>query len=289
MEVSVTIPTDDEGMLGRECPQPNCEKYFKIKPGTGLVGPAITGMHCPYCQHHGDSGDFHTKEQIEFAKSIAMREFEKAIHKELKKMERHSFRGSFLSMKITVKQGTPTAIKHYIEQRLQENVTCAECELEYAIFGVFAVCPDCGKQNIYQMVEANLALIEKQLELEKTLRDKFGAEFPSDVASILSSITPKMTEDACENVVTVFETFLKELNQRNLSRATDPAKKMQGNVFQRLNDAATWYQDQYGFDLFAPLGTNDVDKLKMLFAKRHLLTHNLGIIDAKFISQYGTS
>jgi len=35
IRLKVTLPTDDEGMVGRECPQ--CKQYFKIKPGTGLA------------------------------------------------------------------------------------------------------------------------------------------------------------------------------------------------------------------------------------------------------------
>ena len=44
--VQVTIPKDEEGYLGRECPQSDCEGYFKIKPGTGLSGENLP-CHCP--------------------------------------------------------------------------------------------------------------------------------------------------------------------------------------------------------------------------------------------------
>jgi hypothetical protein len=38
--ISVPIQTDKDGYLGRECPNPDCEEYFKITPGTGIKGPA---------------------------------------------------------------------------------------------------------------------------------------------------------------------------------------------------------------------------------------------------------
>ena len=44
-EFSIEIKPDKEGHTGRECPK--CEKYFKIKFGTGL--PDATDCHCPYC------------------------------------------------------------------------------------------------------------------------------------------------------------------------------------------------------------------------------------------------
>ena len=49
MEISVKIEADADGYTGRECPI--CEKYFKIKFGTGL--PGDPDCHCPYCNHTG--------------------------------------------------------------------------------------------------------------------------------------------------------------------------------------------------------------------------------------------
>ena len=61
MEFSVNIEADEAGYTGRECPK--CEKYFKIKFGTGL--PEATECHCPYCNHIGPQDEFWTKQQIE--------------------------------------------------------------------------------------------------------------------------------------------------------------------------------------------------------------------------------
>ena len=58
MEFSVDIKPDKEGYTGRECPE--CEKYFKIKFGTGL--PDATDCHCPYCNHIDPQDHFLTKE-----------------------------------------------------------------------------------------------------------------------------------------------------------------------------------------------------------------------------------
>ena len=44
-QMSISIPTDENGYLGRECPEKSCEGYFKIKPGTGL--PSATDCICP--------------------------------------------------------------------------------------------------------------------------------------------------------------------------------------------------------------------------------------------------
>lgn len=67
IKMSIEIPLDDEGMVGRECPI--CSQYFKLKPGTGLK---IDYCSCPYSSHKDDSNSFFTPEQIEYARSIAI-------------------------------------------------------------------------------------------------------------------------------------------------------------------------------------------------------------------------
>src|SRR5438105_4335590 len=78
IEVKVSIPKDDDGFMGRECPEAECEGYFKIKPGTGLTGENLP-CHCPYCGYTGHPDRFWTKEQIDYAQSVAFREFSDAL------------------------------------------------------------------------------------------------------------------------------------------------------------------------------------------------------------------
>jgi len=49
-QFSISLPPDEEGFIGRECPVAECEGYFKLQPGTGLKGKNLP-CHCPYCGH----------------------------------------------------------------------------------------------------------------------------------------------------------------------------------------------------------------------------------------------
>jgi len=61
--MNVSLPTDSDGMLARECPSDTCSPaYFKVKLGTGITG-GQTEAFCPYCAHKDEPGDFHTKAQ----------------------------------------------------------------------------------------------------------------------------------------------------------------------------------------------------------------------------------
>ena len=108
--ISIPIQADENAFTGRECPQPDCEGYFKIEFGTGLKGEGLP-CHCPYCGHIADHNQFWTKEQIEYATSVAMRQITDAFHKDLKKLEfDHKPKGAFgIGLSMKVKPGSPDA------------------------------------------------------------------------------------------------------------------------------------------------------------------------------------
>ena len=190
MDISVTIKPDEDGYTGRECP--TCERYFKIKFGTGL--PGANDCHCPYCNHVGSQKVFWTKQQIEYAKSVALNEITGKFISQLKAIERRPDSRSFISIGISVK-GSPTPIAYYRESELEERITCCECTLEYTIYGAFGFCPDCGTHNSLQIANANLDLTLKTLALAGTVPPEIGA---------------KLIENALEDAVSCFDGFGRE-------------------------------------------------------------------------------
>lgn len=154
ISIHVGIPTDENGFIGRECPE--CKRYFKVKPGTGLP---TNHCHCPYCEYEGDAGTFWTPAQIEYAKSIALNKIRNDIIKpqldrfteSLKELERKT-RNGFIQFKITTEyKPINLPIKYYNELDLETTVKCNHCGLEFAVYGVFARCPDCNNINAFLM------------------------------------------------------------------------------------------------------------------------------------------
>ncbi|ASU38909.1 MULTISPECIES: hypothetical protein [Herbaspirillum] len=253
MEFSVPIEPDDEGYLGRECPE--CEKYFKIKGGTGI--PDVPGCHCPYCNHVDGHDTFWTKAQIEYAQSVALHEVSRHLLGEMKKMERRPDRNAFISIGITVK-GEPTPIARYSERELEERVTCAACTLQYTIYGAFGYCPDCGVHNSQQIACANFDLSLKLLDLAA------GAE---------ANVQAKLVENALEDVVSAFDGFGRE-------HCAGLAYKLS---FQNIDAARTKLQKEEGFDIGAGVAQDEWDFVCEQFQKRHLLAHKMGIVDEEFV------
>lgn len=72
------LPLDEEGMVDRECPQDDCQpKYFKIFSSIENEQEkrrAIKYLYCPYCGYRNYFNNFTTHEQIEWVKSLMLRD-----------------------------------------------------------------------------------------------------------------------------------------------------------------------------------------------------------------------
>lgn len=253
------IKPDEDGYTGRECPA--CEKYFKIKFGTGL--PNATECHCPYCNHIGPQSEFWTKQQIEYARSVALHKISGDLLKSMKKMERKPDRNAVLSIGITVK-GKPTPIAYYSEKELEEKVTCSNCTLEYTIYGAFGYCPDCGVHNSQQILTANFDLVLKMLDL---------------AVSADENVRAKLVENALEDTVSTFDGFGRE-------HCSGLYQKLS---FQNIESAKDKLQRDQGLDISDGLSNDEWNFVSEQFQKRHLLAHKMGIVDEEFARKTGSS
>ncbi|MGA7339191.1 MAG: hypothetical protein WBE72_22365 [Terracidiphilus sp.] len=259
-QFSIPITADDDGYLGRECPVEDCLGYFKITPGTGVKGPAP--CFCAYCGHKGESNTFFTQEQIEYAKSVVLRKVTDALHKDMKSLEfEHKPQGLLgIGLSLKVQRSAPLPIRYFREKELETEITCDNCTLRYAIYGVFGWCPDCGVHNSLQILVKNLELARKELTLAVTAE--------SDLANHLIG-------DALENAVSAFDGFGRELCQRKSLEIR----------FQNLAAARRKVQDALGFDFADALAPDEWDAACRAFQKRHLLAHKMGVIDDDYIQK----
>lgn len=86
---SIPLPPDEDGMIGRECPQSDCQpKYFKISSSvkvdesvSGKKEPSVDYLYCPYCGHRDSLQNFVTHDQLEWVKSMITRDTHRTIQK----------------------------------------------------------------------------------------------------------------------------------------------------------------------------------------------------------------
>ena len=269
MNIKVSLPSDEQGFIGRECPK--CYKYFKVKFGTGLP---TSICHCPYCGYTGDHNEFFTKDQIEYAKSIALREvMGRVVEPGLRKLERsfkeleRATRGGFIQIKIKTKRSPMIfPLKYYQEKEVETYVTCDNCGLEFAVYGIFANCPDCGKLNALIIFKKSIEVARKRIHLLDVIKGE-------------NELREAILEDALSGGVSTFDALGKVLQ----SRYPDIFPQRPKNLFQNLKALSDALSKSIGKSLSDIIGRENFEFLFKMFQVRHIYEHNMGVIDDDFV------
>jgi predicted RNA-binding Zn-ribbon protein involved in translation (DUF1610 family) len=290
-QFSVPIRPDADGLLGRECSNAECEtKYFKISTevddayGKNVENFSQLDLTCPYCGQADNMQHLHTTDQVEWIKSMMIR----GIHKSFQNIMSRSFpsrskpRGGMFSVSMEFKRGSLPSVRHYAEERLKQEVVCDHCKFRYAIYGVSFHCPLCGKGNILQHLERS----SETIRILVNESERIGTEHGPHVAEAILG-------NALEDVVGLFEGFLKYAYRYAIRKAKnkDDADKLIQKIrtnFQRLSGAEEIFRRDLSIECFQRLDAKELDALDLTFAKRHVLTHNLGLVDDKFKSKAKT-
>jgi len=265
MKISVSLPTDELGFLGRECPQ--CNRYFKIKTEKGLQSSELT---CPYCSFAGDPRKFITKDQLSYARSKATNEaVEKMIEPMLQSFEQNlkqnfeTMSKGFIQIKIEAQhQPMSLPLDVYQEKEVETYVKCDHCSFEFAVYGIFANCPDCKTLNATIMFKKSIEVAQKRLSLLKTAENDF-------------SLKSAILEDALSGGVSSFDAFGKAL-QIHFPKVFPEKPK---NLFQNLDALSKCLQESVGRSLSEIVGKETFDYLQRMFQVRHIFEHNMGVVD----------
>ena len=270
--IQVQVPTDSDGYTGRACPKQDCKGYFKIMLGTGILEEEVP-CHCPYCGFSDSQNNFFTQQQIDYATSVAKKRILEAFRKDLKQLEfdHKPPKGSLgMSLSMKLKPGRSIPIRHFRESKLQTYVTCSNCTLKYAVYGIFAYCPDCGQHNSLQMFEANLDIIEKIIN---------SSEYSNEIAE-------KITEIALERCIAEFDGFGNNLLSVISTESKFNIPSLSIN-FQNISSCKEKIADSLNVDISQNIPPEQWSQLLVLFQKRHLLAHKSGVIDQHYITRSG--
>lgn len=257
-------------MIGRSCP--SCGQYFKLKPGTGLP---TSECHCPYCEHVADSSDFSTPEQIEFARSMAVKKFVEPIVNDLERSFRdleRSTGGSFIRIKVH-SSGMHFPIEYYTERSLETTVVCDSCGLVFAVYGVFATCPDCSRLSDMSLFKNSLKAAERRLAIVQTVQPG-----NPDLAEIILA-------DSISAAVASFDALGKRLCSEFPSHVPDKPR----NLFQNLDALDKVISRAISAPLESLLPPGKYKTIYYMFQVRHISSHNFGEIDEAFILKTGVS
>ena len=286
-QMSVSLPLDSDGRLARECPSETCSPgYFKVKLGTGITNGQESAF-CPYCRFSSKPSEFSTKEQVRYVKDLAIRETHKGIGKMIQdafgldSLGKKKYGEGFVSMEMSYKPGTLPYARPPIESELKRDIICPNCGLDHSVYGLAIWCADCGKDIFLTHVEAELNVVKKMLEDVSRRQEKLGPR-----------IAAKDIENCLEDTVSIFEAVLKALliryyNNRGLSEdeINEIFKKKVGNTFQSIKRTDSFFQTELNFNIFDNLDKEAIRFIASIFEMRHPITHNLGVVDKKYIEK----
>lgn len=303
---TVAMPTDEDGMSPLQCPS-NPEHQFKMKigsyeeEGTSAKNKSQSSetqepvqsdaeqrnddeYWCPYCGAHSeDRWDF-MPEQRKVARASAEALAEQFVHAEMTKMMENAFGRSsssrskgLLSMRVEVNKGTPPPRRTLPTYRIEETrrtLICKKCQETYAVYGITSFCPRCGRLEPIQAFEEAVAAAKKSI-------DSLSSLSLDQVQDLRESGTfDRIYADTIKDGLGALETYLKE----DSSKRNIPLIKPKPGTFQRLDDAADLYLDHFNIDIRNLIGVESWNQLLVFMSVRHLLTHNQGIVDEKFLA-----
>lgn len=285
--MTVPLPEGPDGRIARKCPSPSCSPAnFKVKTGTGIVD-GQTVAYCPYCGGEAEPGDYTTKAQIEYAKQVMMREAHEGVGNMVRESlglgssGKRTLGGGMLKIELSMKQGRRPSVHRPFEETLQRAVICPKCGLDHAVFGLAVWCSDCGADIFITHVQAEFEVVKAML-----------ADIPRREEILGARIAARDLENCLEDTVSIYEAVLRALLTRCLRMRGSSDEDLQtllakrvGNRFQNVRLAGEVILRELNTQLYEGIAESDVQKLSEAFEKRHPITHNLGVVDRKYLDR----
>ena len=279
MNIPIKIESDEKEYFDRECPNEECLYKFKINMEDWKNKVSDKEVHCPMCGHIDTSDKWWTQEQLEkienIAKSYAMSYIQQELNKSFKKLENSSNK----YVKIKYNPGKKiTFTNNPIGQSEEWNldIECKKCGTRYSVIGSAYFCPCCGYNSVEDVFEESLDTIEKMLDSTSEMKEMFSNMYGNDKAE---TIVRSMIEGTLGDIISAFQKFA-ETKYKNLSN-----KSIRVNDFQIVYKGSELFKEisSYGYDNW--LTDMEIYKMNLYFQRRHIIEHNNGIVDQKYIDK----
>lgn len=283
IEIPMKILSDEKGYLDRQCPNENCLFEFKVNLQDWEDKVSNDEVHCPFCGHVAPSESWYTFEQIDAMQEIAADYAECYMLEELDKMLSdfaHSMSNDEY-VKITYKRNHPvTFVNNPIGAKEEWNldITCEKCGTRYSVIGSAFFCPCCGYNSASNVFDNSMDTITKMVRSLDEMKAMLTAQFDVDTAE---KMCRSMLENSFGQVVSAFQKFA----QCRFKEISGIEKRV--NDFQMVDKGSKYFRDETGSGYEVFLSSDEIDRMKMYFQRRHIIEHNSGIVDQQYIDKSG--
>lgn len=295
MDLSIPIPTTPDGRVYRYSPNPNAHPRhfvlgnrvpeFAITDGARKrmkLEPGSKQTVCPYSGTIAADSEFmhpdDVKAALDIVRDAAARDLQEAMRNAFRGLNNRSSGGGFLRMSMEFKEGPDKPRPRFARRDLLRELVCDHCGRDYGVFAISLLCPDCGAPNLRLHFAREVDLVRQQVELAT---EKSGSG---------SELAYRLLGNAHEDVLTAFEATQKAVYLYGKVQAGVPLADVRpvGTDFQKVHVAPRRFAE-LGIDPFSCLEPQALDDLKLNVQKRHILGHNLGVMDEKFAAHDGSA
>lgn len=281
ISIPVTLNSDEKGYFDRECPNEECLYTFKILMKDWKEKVSDEEVHCPMCGHIDTSDKWWTQDQLQKMRDIAASWAVSYAHQELgkafKDLERSTRHNKYF--RITYKAGEPvTFINNPIGQseEWETEICCEKCGTHYSVIGSAYFCPCCGYNSAVNSFNDSLGSIGKMLESLHDMKVMLTDKYNADAAETMCR---SMLESSIGDMVSAFQKFA-SCKYDELSGQTSRV-----NDFQMVDKGSQLFEAITGKTYGDWLTSHELDFMKVMFQKRHLLEHNNGMVDQKYLDK----
>lgn len=282
--IPIPIQTDEKGYIDKQCPSPQCEFLFKVNEDDWSNLFRDEAVWCPMCRHEAPANQWFTIEQVEHSKSEALvvvkGEINNALRSDARKFNRSQSRNSFISMSMEVKGGTHRtyALPAKAADVMQLEIRCDNCSARFAVVGSAYFCPACGANSVVRTYHDSLRKIRAKKDSEEIVLQALTDAVGKDEAELTCR---SLRETCLSDGVTAFQKYCEGLYE--------PFGKAPFNVFQRIDEGSELWHSAVSKGYESWLTAQELSSLKVLYQKRHILAHNDGIIDQRYVEKSGDS
>ena len=283
MEIPITIHSDEKGYFDRECPNENCLYTFKINMQDWKEKVSDDEVHCPMCGHIDTADKWWTQEQLEsmqeIAASYAMSMITKELDKAFGKLARSTRNNKFL--KITYKPSKKITFQNNPIGQSEEwetDITCEKCGTRYSVIGSAYFCPCCGHNSAVSAFNESTDSIEKMLKSLPEMKQLLTESYGRDKAETMCR---GLLESSLGDIVSSFQKFA----SCHYDKLTGEISRV--NDFQIIEKGSQLFKDAAGKGYEEWLSDKELHDMNMFFQRRHLIEHNNGMVDQKYVDKSG--
>lgn len=238
------------------------------------IEPRTKHTVCPYSGTIADDDAFthpdDVKAAVEMVKHAATRDIEEAVANMFKSaFKKSSSRNGLISITANVKRGAPTPKPRFARQDLMRELVCDHCGRDYGVFAISLFCPDCGAPNVRLHFAREAELVDDQVSLAE------------QIESEKEELAYRLLGNAHEDVLTAFEATLKVVYLYGKTQSGTTSLPKVGNDFQNVDKALQRFKE-LNLNPLEELTESEMTVLRLNIQKRHIIGHNLGVVDDKF-------